>query len=376
MSYVFRSWMNFPEGLEEAARVAAIRSLKVREGERVLIVANPEREVGLIACALSDAVADAGGRPILAYQPVKSQFDFTEDEVVAAIAALPSVIVSLSADRLGKDRAAIKSPFSAGGKRYDSTFHYLLYGRKSVRSFWSPHVTVDCFVRAVPIDYEALKSRCLRLKDILDGAVSVRVTNGNGTDVSFGTSGRKAFTDDGDFSFPGAGGNLPAGETFISPVTGTAEGLVVFDGSIASHRGEILIERPIEARIEKGFVTGLSGGTEADRLSESLELGTKNALDFEKEGKLPSGMGAEYAKNARNIGELGIGLNDRAKITGNMLEDEKVYRTCHFAIGSNYDDDAPALIHLDGLVSKPTVTVRLEGGKSVVLMEDGELTLP
>ena len=54
---------------------------------------------------------------------------------------------------------------------------------------------------------------------------------------------------------------------------------------------------------------------------------------------------------------LGIGLNPRARVTGNMLEDEKILGTCHFAIGSNYDDDAEAFIHLDCLVNKPTITV-------------------
>ena len=46
-----------------------------------------------------------------------------------------------------------------------------------------------------------------------------------------------------------------------------------------------------------------------------------------------------------------------------MLEDEKVFKTCHIAIGSNYDDDAKALIHLDGLVKNPTIVVRDARGR-------------
>jgi leucyl aminopeptidase (aminopeptidase T) len=56
-----------------------------------------------------------------------------------------------------------------------------------------------------------------------------------------------------------------------------------------------------------------------------------------------------------------------------MLEDEKVYHTCHFAIGSNYDGDAPALIHLDGLVSYPTIVATFPSGKSQEIMRDGDL---
>ena len=33
--------------------------------------------------------------------------------------------------------------------------------------------------------------------------------------------GRKPMSDNGDFSLPGSGGNIPAGEVFISPVVGS-----------------------------------------------------------------------------------------------------------------------------------------------------------
>ena len=97
--------------------------------------------------------------------------------------------------------------------------------------------------------------------------------------------------------------------------------------------------------------------------------------DDDEEGKLPAGMGAVYKKNARNIGELGIGLNPAAGITGNMLEDEKAFTTCHFAIGENYDNDAPSLIHLDGIVRNPTISLLYEDGTMNTIMDKGTLTI-
>ena len=96
---------------------------------------------------------------------------------------------------------------------------------------------------------------------------------------------------------------------------------------------------------------------------------------LEKEGKLPQGEAAVYKKNARNIGELGIGLNPAATITGNMLEDEKAFHTCHFAIGENYDNDAPSLIHLDGVVREPTIVLTYSDGTSRTILQDGALQL-
>lgn len=58
-----------------------------------------------------------------------------------------------------------------------------------------------------------------------------------------------------------------------------------------------------------------------------------------------------------------------------MLEDEKVLGTIHFAIGSNYDEDAPALIHLDGLVKLPTVVLLMPTGEEITIMEHGALSM-
>ena len=359
--------------LREAARIAVESSLKVKEGEQVLIITNPRPDVAAIAEAVYDASFEAGGRPILIFQPVKTQLDFAEPAVIAAFEAKPEVVVSISAEKLGKDPKAIASPYTHKGARYDHIFHLQLYGEKSCRSFWSPSVTAESFVRTVPVDYGEMGRRCAALKDALDKAVSVHITAPGGTDISIGLRGREAKSDDGDFSRPGSGGNLPAGETFISPENGTARGRIVFDGSISVNEGDIIIQEPIDCAVEKGFVTLVRGGGEAACLLRTIEAAERNAREFERAGKLPAGSGEIYARNARNIGELGIGLNPAARVSGRMLEDEKAFRTCHFAIGMNYDDDAPSLIHLDGLVKSPTITAVFEDGSERVIEREGEL---
>jgi leucyl aminopeptidase (aminopeptidase T) len=243
-----------------------------------------------------------------------------------------------------------------------------MYGEKCCRSFWSPSATAESFIRTVPIDYAELRRRCGAIKQTLDEAVEVHVTAPGGTDIVIGLRGRQAKSDDGIFSAPGSGGNLPAGETFISPENGTAQGRIVFDGSITVGEGDIIINTPIECIVENGFVRKISGGTEAALLLRTIESAERNAREFERDGKLPSGSGEIYARNARNIGELGIGLNPAARITGKMLEDEKAFNTCHFAIGMNYDEDAPCLIHLDGLVKNPVITAVFGNGTEKLIM--------
>jgi leucyl aminopeptidase (aminopeptidase T) len=361
--------------LAAAADVAVRESLRVQTGEKLLIITNPEREVFEIASALYDSAVAAGARATLLLQPVKAQLDDAEDAVIAAFECQPDVVVSLSAEKMGKDSEGIRTPYEWDGVNYDHVFNYQLHGAKTLRAFWSPSVTRAMFKKTVPIDYAELRERCRRIKAVLDEAVSVRVTNAKGTDIRVGLRGRAARSDDGDYSSPGSGGNLPAGEVYISPELGTSAGTIVFDGSISDTAGAIVIRTPIRCKVEGGFVTSIEGGDEAAKLERALEAGAEGARRLDADGSLSEEKLAAYVRNARNIGELGIGLNPKAEIVGNMLEDEKAFRTCHFAIGANYDDDAPALIHLDGLVSKPTIVATMPNGKERIIEREGDLAI-
>ncbi len=369
-------WGQADAGLKRAADVAIAEVLRVKEGERVLIVTNPAPDVHAVSLALYDAALDALARPVLVVQPERSQLDFADESVVAAIASQPDVFISMSQEKLGKDRRAVADPIvDAQGASYDSVFHYLLHGKKALRAFWSPHVTREMFERTVPIDYATLQRECARLSRILDDAIGIDISAKGGTRLTVALRGRRAMSDDGSFSAPGAGGNLPAGEVFISPEIGASSGVIVYDASMTVHDGDIVVSEPISVDVRGGFVAEIRGGVEAERLRETIALGEERARELEREGLLPGGLGEIYRRNARNLGELGIGLNPRAGITGNMLEDEKARGTCHVAIGSNYDNDAPALIHLDGLIRSPTITVFMEGGRRVAIMKDGALAL-
>ncbi len=352
--------------------------LKAKKGERALIIANPETNV--IAQELYTAFLEAGTRPTLVFQPKKSSMDYAEETVIGALKSEPEMVLSISAGKLGKDREAIEQPYVIGGSEggsqsFDSVFDYLLSGKKSVRAVWTPGLDEDMFNRTVNIDYKALGDRCKAVCKLSESAVSVRVTSPAGTDITIGVEGRKPFMDNGDFSLPGTGGNIPAGEVFISPVVGSAEGKIVFDGSMTFADGDALLSAPIEVIVSAGFVSSIKGGEEADRLLKDITAAENEASSMVSKKKFSEEQGAAYKKNARNIGELGIGLNPAASVTGNMLEDEKAFRTCHFAIGENYDGDAPSFIHFDGIVRAPTITLSYADGSSCIILEGGELKL-
>jgi leucyl aminopeptidase (aminopeptidase T) len=249
----------------------------------------------------------------------------------------------------------------------------MLYEERKSRAFWSPGITKDTFRRTVPIDYTRLRSDCGRIIKLFNSSDAVHVTAPGGTDIEIGLRGRKAKPDDGDFRRPGGAGNVPSGEVYVSPALGKTDGTIAFDGSIALNDGEIVIKTPIVTRVENGFITRISGRSEATKLRGAIRSGQAKARRMGKSGELKKDEVDAYVRNAAGIGELGIGLNRRARIVANMLEDEKVYSTCHFAVGSNYDGDSEALIHLDGLVKRPTIVTLSRSGRQTTVMENGRL---
>lgn len=355
-----------------AAKAAVREVLAVKRGERLLIISNPNPGTRDIAMALFDAALGAKASPVLAFQGEKGQFDYTEEEIVKALSAEPQIVLSISKDRMGMDRYGLKHGYK-GKRRYDNLFD-MLYCEGKMRAFWSPGITTDTFARTVAIDYTVLRNDCRRLVREMTKAETIRVTSPSGTDITVGVKGRAPKSDDGDFRSPGGAGNIPSGELYVSPAIGATNGVIAFDGSIALNEGEIVIRKPIVTEVEKGFVKSVSGGSEAEMLKKSIRSGERNAQRMGRSGEIKSSEARKYCQNAKAIGELGIGLNRKAKIVANMLEDEKVYGTCHFAVGSNYDGDADALIHLDGLVKSPTISV--VGGKyrnEKQIMVDGKL---
>ncbi len=61
----------------------------------------------------------------------------------------------------------------------------------------------------------------------------------------------------------------------------------------------------------------------------------------------------------RNLAELGVGTNDRATLTGNTLEDEKILGTAHVAFGASagIGGTVTVPVHQDVVVLEPSLRI-------------------
>jgi leucyl aminopeptidase (aminopeptidase T) len=217
---------------------------------------------------------------------------------------------------------------------------------KGARVATLPGVTEEIMVRCMNADYQEIAARTYRLCDLLGKTRTVRVTAPGGTDITMPIEGRQAHASSGVFREKGQYGNLPTGEAYLAPLEGRSNGVVVVDGSMA---GVGVVHEPIRIAVENGYATQVTGGAEAQRLVALFE---------------------PHGQDARTVAEFGIGTNDKAILTGIILEDEKVMGTIHIAFGDNKSMGGSVRVasHLDGLIRQPTVWFDDE-----IVMQDGKL---
>ena len=194
-----------------------------------------------------------------------------------------------------------------------------------------PGATADLLARLMSVDFDALAARCKAVADLLSASDEARVTCPRGTDMRFDLRGRTGIPDDGDLTAPGAFGNLPCGEGFIAPAGG--EGTIVTN-SLAMIG---LADEPVRIEVTDGSLSDASGA-DGERLVELL---------------------TGHGDAGRNLAELGVGTNDRAKMTGNVLEDEKILGTIHVAFGASaaIGGTVTVPVHIDVVVVDPTLQV-------------------
>lgn len=348
--------------LSEAAAIAMKEVLALQGGEEVLIAANVTDDSFPVARAYYEAAKTAGGKPTIVVSPVKDRLELADRLMLEALRAGPDVFIGVWEKMAGQDPYGSTIGYiGRDGKKYESLVFKQSWGDGRMRGFFSALTTADLVERLVPIDYAALRERAAALKNIMDKGTEIHVTSPAGTNVRISIAGRKGILDDGNMTAPGKLANLPCGETFISPAIGGTNGTVVFDGSVTLLDRSVIPDIPVHVTFKDGYVTDVTGGPVARELLGVIEKGEQMAN--------ARGLVAE-AKNARHLGEFGIGLNPNARPTDNLMEAEKAWKTVHFAIGANFDNDAPALIHQDCLVLNPSLWVDGE-----LIMKDGVILL-
>jgi leucyl aminopeptidase (aminopeptidase T) len=297
--------------LSQSTETVVRRCLAVRAGEEVLVIADAGTRA--IGEALRDEAARVGADAVLALMDAR-KVDGNEPPgpVAAALQGCDVFIAPTSASL--SHTSARKRATDAGA-----------------RGATMPGVTEDMLARVMAVDFDLMAARSRAVARVLDEGASARITCPRGSDLTLDLSGRAGIADDGDLTAPHAFGNLPCGEGFIAPLGG--EGRVV-----ASSLGPLGIsDEPVTLTVSGGKLAAADGGLGPDWIK---------LLD-------------EHGEPGRNLAELGVGTNDKARLTGLVLEDEKILGTIHVAFGASagIGGTVAVPVHLDVVVTEASLAV-------------------
>lgn len=164
------------------------------------------------------------------------------------------------------------------------------------------------FWDAVNVDYAKLKTTGELVQRVLKKGLQLKLTHPNGTDLKMSIGGRNVFVSDGVLSDEEVkkGGAaclvwLPAGEVYLSPVAGSAEGKVVIDRAWFEDK-EIL---GLTLTFKGGKLTSMTAKSGGESLKVAYDAAGKGKEEF---GLIDIGINPNIPSNGKVLSYIPAGM--------------------------------------------------------------------
>lgn len=316
------------QSIETAIDTIYKEYLKVKRSDSLLILADqPKSQLAVQFYQLSGQYTPGASIHIM---PEIQDTGFEPEPTVATLMRQFDIVLLITSKSLSHSQARRRA------------------SRNKSRIVSLPNVQEESLRRAIQWPAKTMLYTSLKLADILSIGKNAHLTSEAGTDLTLSIARMRGFADTGLVHKIGHFSNLPAGEGCIAPTAGSANGVLIIDGSFP----EIgLLHSPVRVLIKNGYAARISGEEDASKIRQILK---------------------PFGKPGRNIAELGIGTNPDALLTGFTLEDEKSLGTVHIGFGNNlsFDGKVNAKCHFDAVIKNPTLIIDgktiLEKGKMLI----------
>lgn len=328
--------------LGRASNILTAELLKLKPGETCVITADTESDPRVVD-ATARAAFNCGAKPMVIW---------TASPLGVGKAADSMLPLQSMTEALKQADAWIE--FNNQWLLYSTPYDIVMKENPKIRHYCLVGMNVDMMIRCVGrVDYPALRDFLLLISEITDNANHVRITTPAGEEVEFDTDhSMKLRPRLGYADVPGS--HMMAGQIGWKPVYDSINGVIVFDGSLVPPIG--LLRTPVALDVCKGEITRIDGG--------------KDAAEFE--GWL---RGFQHPQMLR-MAHLCYGFNPGARLTGNILEDERVWGATEWGIGQIGPSYIPpegikAPSHTDGICLNSSIWL---DGKPI--MEQGRMVEP
>lgn len=312
--------------LGKAADMLVNKMFQLKEGETFVITADTESDERVVNATAQSAFA-AGAKPMVIW---------LASPLGVGKAADPMLPVESLTAALRHADAWVE--FNNQWLLYSTPFERAVEENKKLRYLCLVGMDVDMMVRTIGrVDKEKLSKFLKRVTEKIGEAKKMRVSTPAGTNVAFEMEPKNVLAcDDGSADTPGI--HMLAGQINVIPRWATIEGTIVFDGSLWPPCG--ILEQPVTLTVNASKVVDISGGRQAQEFKSWLE--------------------SHKDPNMFRMAHIAFGFNPGAKLTGNILEDERVWGSTEWGLGYVSPLEAPpdginAVSHSDGICLNSSV---------------------
>lgn len=308
--------------LGHAAGLLCKDLIGLKEGETCVITADTESDFRVVN-ATAAAAFSCGAKPMVITIPAPLGVGKAADPMLPS-GALTAVLKEADA----------WIEFNNKWLLYSTPYDVALEENRRLRHLCLVGMNAEMMVRCIGrVDHGVLGDFLAMLYELTVRTKKWRFTTPAGEDIEFENSASKNRVygmDDGCAKAPGS--HMMSGQIGWTPEWETINGTIVFDGSISPPIG--LLSQPVSLRIKKGRVERIEGGKDAREFETWLK-------SFEDPQMFV-------------LAHVCWGFNPGAKLTGDILEDERVWGATEWGLGNVgsclvQPDGIPAASHTDGI---------------------------
>ena len=305
--------------LAKAADTLVRELFKLKEDEILVITADTESNEKVVEATASAAFA-VGAKPMVIWNASPLGVGKAADPMLPSKALIGAL-----------NAADAWVEFNNEWIFYSATYDTVVKENKKLRYLnlvgMNPSMMVRCIGR---VNIPLLKKFMERITNLTKAAKEIRMTTPAGNDITFKNKPGGL----GEFSLGYAdkpGIYMLGGQIFWEIDLESLNGKIVYDGSVNPPLG--LLKKPIEMTIEKGDILKFEGGSEA----AEFEAWLKSFND----------------PNMLKMAHVCYGFNPGAKLTGDVVEDERIWGCTEWGIGNMAW--RPAATHTDGICLNTSV---------------------
>jgi leucyl aminopeptidase (aminopeptidase T) len=316
--------------------------LKIKEGEEVVITADTASDMNVVN-AIAESIKLLKAKPLITWYESPPNVGKAADKHIP-LNTLKGVL----------QNADVWIEINKSWLLYSTPYEEAMKFNKKLRYICLVGMDTEMMIRNISkVNLELIYKFQQKLAEITIKSHHMKIINPSGMNIEFDNDPSRPIFTEGEISGPGE--YMLFGQVDWAPIEETLNGKIVFDGSVWPPQTLGILKSPIILEVEKGIIKNINGGLEAKTYKKWLE--------------------SFNDPNMFKIAHISYGCNPGAKLTGNILEDERIWGAVEWGLGfqakSFKGSFGAAASHSDGICLNPTIIA-----DDTILIKDGEYVHP